>query len=590
MDEKIGFGVVDYCVFVGMLVISAVIGLFISYKGSKSPEEFLMGNRSLKPFPVFMSLLTTYISAAGLLGYTGEIYGNGLQISTSILSCPLAIIISSQLILPILYPLKLISINEYIEVRFKSKQLRFTIFLLTMVRTLAYSGMCLYAPTIALSSVTKLSTLANIFILGVICTIYSSFGGVKAVIWTDVFQFSVMLIGTTAVVIVGCAQNGGFINTMHIASEGGRLEAFDMNPSPFVRHTFFNTFANGFFSYLLMYNVNQIYIQRISSVKSIKTARSVLKYNMYGQLFMYLLIFSCGLVAYATYAGCNPMALGIIKKKEQIMPYFIMDKLGFIPGFPGLYFATLIAGSLSTLSSYMNASVALLWKDVCQNFTFFKDMSSINATLTNKILSLSVGAVLIGVAILVSNARGLTEMILTICGTLSGPMLGVFLIGFFLPQCNLKGVWTGFIGSSVLTLWLSLGAMLYKEPTKMLAFSAADCLSSNISSVNMTSFQETTSTTYINIDEIIADTSNTVSPYQISYTLYIVIGPVSCIILSVILSCLTGNQKRDDVSPRHVCHYVHKFYWTKEELEAIRRNDVNLHRIISKQENNEAEN
>ncbi|RXG70419.1 hypothetical protein Avbf_08824 [Armadillidium vulgare] len=76
-----------------------------------------------------------------ILGYTGEIYGNGLQISTSILSCPLAIIISSQLILPILYPLKLISINEYIEVRFKSKQLRFTIFLLTMVRTLAYSAL-----------------------------------------------------------------------------------------------------------------------------------------------------------------------------------------------------------------------------------------------------------------------------------------------------------------------------------------------------------------------------------------------------------------------------------------------------------------
>ncbi|RXG70418.1 Sodium-coupled monocarboxylate transporter 2 [Armadillidium vulgare] len=162
------------------------------------------------------------------------------------------------------------------------------------------------------------------------------------------------------------------------AAIGGALS---MNPSPFVRHTFFNTFANGFFSYLLMYNVNQIYIQRISSVKSIKTARSVLVFLF----FMYLLIFSCGLVAYATYAGCNPMALGIIKKKEQIMPYFIMDKLGFIPGFPGLYFATLIAGSLSTLSSYMNASVCSSVERTCAKILpFLKNVIGSTRLSTNK--------------------------------------------------------------------------------------------------------------------------------------------------------------------------------------------------------------
>ncbi|RXG58870.1 hypothetical protein Avbf_18895 [Armadillidium vulgare] len=67
MDNEKGFGVVDNCVFAGMLVISAVIGLYISYKGSKSPEEFLMGNRSLKPLPVSMSLITSYIQGTTLI-------------------------------------------------------------------------------------------------------------------------------------------------------------------------------------------------------------------------------------------------------------------------------------------------------------------------------------------------------------------------------------------------------------------------------------------------------------------------------------------------------------------------------------------
>ncbi|RXG73547.1 hypothetical protein Avbf_01936 [Armadillidium vulgare] len=57
----------------------------------------------------------------------------------------------------------------------------------------------------------------------------------------------------------------------------------------------------------------------------------VLNYNIYGLLLVYFLTFSCGLVAYASYAGCDPMALGIITKKDQIMTYFVTDKLSFIP-------------------------------------------------------------------------------------------------------------------------------------------------------------------------------------------------------------------------------------------------------------------
>ncbi|RXG71641.1 hypothetical protein Avbf_04438 [Armadillidium vulgare] len=60
--------------------------------------------------------------------------------------------------------------------------------------------------------------------------------------------------------------------------------------------------------------------------------QSVLKYNIYGKVSAYVLTFSCGLVAYSTYAGWDPMALGLIKKKYQILPYFVIDKLSFVPG------------------------------------------------------------------------------------------------------------------------------------------------------------------------------------------------------------------------------------------------------------------
>ncbi|KAB7494173.1 hypothetical protein Anas_12201 [Armadillidium nasatum] len=112
MYEEKGFGVFDYCTFVGMLAVSLGIGLYISYKGNKSPEEFLMGNRVLKTIPVSMSLLTSFISAVNILGFTGETYANGMQIFTVAFGPPLAILFSSYFILPILFPLKLTSINE----------------------------------------------------------------------------------------------------------------------------------------------------------------------------------------------------------------------------------------------------------------------------------------------------------------------------------------------------------------------------------------------------------------------------------------------------------------------------------------------
>ncbi|RXG61685.1 Epsin-2 [Armadillidium vulgare] len=424
MDNEKGFGIVDNCAFAGMLIISAVIGLYISCKGSKSPEEYSYGE----------SVFET------LTGYPGEVYANGLQISTMTLGCPLAIIFSSYFILPVLYSLKLTSINEYIELRFKSKRLRFVIFLLSMAKVLASNGIGLYAPTIALSSFTNLSTSNSIFILGIICTIYSSFGGIKAVIWTDVFQFSVILIGFMTVVAVGCAQNGGLIETLHIASEGGRLEMFNMSLSPFVRHTFLNTMAFGFFYQLRMYSLDQVYMQRICTVNSVKNARRVLKYNIYGKLFVYVLAFSCGLVAYSTYAGCDPMALGLIKKKDQILPYFVIDKLSFIPGLPGLFIATIIGGSLSTLSSTINSCVAMMWKDICQKFAFFRNSSDGYATIINKIL------------------------------------------------CTYIMI--------VLTLWLAIGGMLYRNKYKMLPFSAEECTHLNYSSASNSSIQETVNSTY----------------------------------------------------------------------------------------------
>ncbi|KAL7631112.1 UNVERIFIED_CONTAM: hypothetical protein RMT77_018589 [Armadillidium vulgare] len=159
-----------------------------------------------------------------------------------------------------------------------------------------------------------------------------------------------------------------------------------MSLNPFVRHTFFNTMSYGFITSLRLYSMEQYSVQRIFSVKSVRKARKVISFNVFGVIFLMIPIYFAGLVVFANYAGCDPMALGKIKKKDEIMPYFVMDKLSFIPGLQGLYVGAIIAATLSTLSSFINSCVALVWKDVCLKFSFFRTASPMRAALTSKIL------------------------------------------------------------------------------------------------------------------------------------------------------------------------------------------------------------
>ncbi|KAB7507139.1 Sodium/glucose cotransporter [Armadillidium nasatum] len=379
-------GITDYCVFAAMFICTGLIGVYASFKGNKSPEEFLMGNRSFRPLPVAMSLLTSYVSAISFLGITGEIYAHGMQFGVFVLGGVLSIIFTIYFVLPILYPLKLTSINEFIELRFKSKSLRTLVSVCGLLKSVIAMGFLLYAPTIALASVTNIGVLTYIYILGIICTLYSAFGGIRAVIWTDVLQLSVMLIGSALVTVVGCAQIGGIVNVLNISSKGGRLNVFDVNFNPFERSTFSYTFLFGFFSFGVIYWSEQINVQRMCAVKSIEDAKTMLKILIIGWILIYIIIIGEGLVAYATYYGCDPMALGIITRKEEIMTYFISDKMSFIPGLPGLFVATLVGGTLSSLSSVINACVAMLWKDICLRFSYFKNASLKKSMLTNKIL------------------------------------------------------------------------------------------------------------------------------------------------------------------------------------------------------------
>ncbi|BFZ26141.1 hypothetical protein BsWGS_29180 [Bradybaena similaris] len=202
-QTKNGFGVWDYVVFVAMLAISSAIGIFFALRGRRkmTQGEYLMGNRNMPIIPVAISILVSFMSAILILGTPAEMYTQGTEFYMALVGMLLGIIVSAILYVPLLFPLKLTSVFEYLERRFESRSTRLIGTALMIIHQVVYVGLASFAPSTAFKAVTGFPVWATIIITGAIGTFYTSVGGMKAVIWTDVFQAFIMVAGVLSIVI-----------------------------------------------------------------------------------------------------------------------------------------------------------------------------------------------------------------------------------------------------------------------------------------------------------------------------------------------------------------------------------------------------
>jgi len=165
---------------------------------------------------------------------------------------------------------------------------------------------------------------------------------------------------------------------------------------------------------LIYFNLNRSYcidqqmVQRFSSAKNVKTAQVALLLNVPGIFLLMNLCCFSGLVVFSTYADCDPLTMpnAIIQNSNQLLPYFVIDRLKSLNGAAGLILAAIFAGSLSSVSSTLNSSSAILWADFLKRFKFFSNLNDNKATLTTKILVLFCGIIATGLAFLVSTIGG----------------------------------------------------------------------------------------------------------------------------------------------------------------------------------------
>lgn len=279
---------------------------------------------------------------------------------------------------------------------------------------------------------------------------------------TDVFQSLLMFVAIFLVIISGVIYSGGVDDIFKAASDGQRLELFNFNPDPTIRHSWFTLTIGGMFTYLSLYAVNQVQVQRLLTVKTLGGAQKALWWNWPILSALSFLTSFSGLVIYYYYRKCDPLLSGRISSRDQNMAVYITDALNHIPGVAGLFVSGIFCATMSSVSSCLNSLAAVTLEDYLKPLYLFimgrsLELPPSRSAVPTKVIAGVYGIICIGTAFLAQHVGGILQVSLTIFGIVGGPLLGLFTLGMSIIEANERGAITGLFAGTIIGMWIGFG-------------------------------------------------------------------------------------------------------------------------------------
>ncbi|XP_068156030.1 sodium-coupled monocarboxylate transporter 1 [Drosophila tropicalis] len=543
----------DYVAFVSMFLLCIGIGIYFGFMNkSVSEDDYMLGGRKMLVVPIAFSLVASFISGITLLGLPTEVYSYGTQYLYVSLGVLGMVFLMSVFFLPVFHDLNITSTYEYLETRF-DRRLRLYGSVMFVIMNIAYLPIVIYVPALAFNQVTGIAVHTITPIVCIICVFYTSLGGLKAVVWTDVVQAISMMGALALVAIKGSLDIGGAGVVIDRAWKTSRLEAPDFNPDPTVRHTFWCLFVGGTIYWTQTNAVSQNMIQRYLSLPTLADARKALFIFCVGVLILMGLCSYNGLLIYATYENCDPLTTKLAKARDQLLPLFVMDTLGELPGMTGLFIAGVFSAALSSLSTCLNSMSAVVLEDFVKPYVK-KPLSNSATNWIMRLVVVGVGALCVGLVYVVQHMGTVLQLTMSLEAITNGPLFGIFTLGIFLPWINghsaLLGGVMGVLAMSWVTLnaqWaIASGAISYQ--TKSLNVDQCDY------SFNSTSLSH-------NSNHSVGALAQDIFPlYRISYMWYTSLGAAITIAVALLSSFVFGKNNPNKIDPVLLTPCIRKYF------------------------------
>lgn len=428
-----------------VIALYVSITILISYlvnKRYKSGGDFSTGGKQFGWFTAGISILATYISAMTFVGMPGWVYSSGMEAMSVHLNYPIVIFFAVVFFVPVFYKLGLTSIYEYLELRFGVVARTINSVLFIIVQCIS-AGVILYAVALILVQVLPISISEAIIYISLFTACYTYAGGISTVIWTDMLQSAVLVIGSIAIFAILLID----INTgEHLSREHLEIVNFDFDLG--VDTTLWAGVVAVTFLHLSVYATNQLIIQRTLATKDVKTAQKSMLLCGYGAFFIYLFFALIGVLLSIFYQAQH------FANSNEVILDFVFNHTN--PIVVGLIISALAAAAMSTLDSTYNSMATVATFDIYKRFIRTGAKDKHYEKVARKLSLLAAGFVVVPALFAVSN-ESVLKTIASLTSIFVGIRLGSFVLGLAWAKSNERGVIAGSI-TSIIAVFSAMSA------------------------------------------------------------------------------------------------------------------------------------
>ena len=453
----------DIAILLSYFAAMILIGLYLSRR-CRTAEQFMVAGRSIPAWAAGLAVMSTYTSSISYIATPGKAYeSNWHPFIFSLCIIPVAWFVCKYAV-PYYRTRRLISVYAFLEERLGAwgrvyAALSFLLYMVGRIAVILYLVGLLVSKFLPAGYLSpgQLISLA-IVVVGLVTIVYTLLGGMEAVVWTDVVQSAVMIVG-----IAFCAISlsrdilTGSQPLVHAAIDKGKfsLGTWDLSLSS---RTVWVMIIYGVTENLRNLMADQNFVQKYSSVATERQAKhsiwmAMLIYIPLTAVFLYI-----GTALFAFYLGGDELARAGITKGDEVFPHFIATQLP--AGLKGLVIAAIVAAAMSTLDSALNCSATVMLLDFCKRY-FRPTLGDKASILFLRLATAAWGLVGTGFALLMIRANSALDVWWQISGIFGGGILGLFILSML--RVRLK-MWQGLTAIGVSIAVISWGTFARSLP------------------------------------------------------------------------------------------------------------------------------
>jgi SSS family solute:Na+ symporter len=435
----------DYTVIAGYLVAITLFGSWFA-RFQKTTRDYFLNDRSVPWWAICFTIVATETSTLSFIGVPAQAFAGNMAFLQLAMGYIIGRLLVSLLFIPAYFRGDLFTSYELLQRRFGPSVKNIAAVIFVVTRTLA-DGVRLFATALVITVVTQVPVTIAIIVIGAAMIVYTTRGGVSAVIWTDVVQMFVYVAGALVVFWSLLQQiDGGWTAVVAAGEAAGKFRVFDFALDPKRVYTFWAGLFGGVALTLATHGTDQFLVQRLLSAKSAKSAASGLVLSgliVFAQFALFLVI---GIALYVFYQQTplpRPLATN-----DEVLPLFVVTSLSH--GAAGFIVAAIVAAALSPSINDLAATT------VNDFYLKYVRPDADQATLmrVSKAATIFWGIAQIGVALGAQWIRSVLDTGLAVLSLAAGPVLGAFLVGVLTVRVGARAMVVGMAGGVTVLAWV----------------------------------------------------------------------------------------------------------------------------------------